>query len=141
MNAASDLEAVIAAAAVQTQLPAVLDADPVAAHGLPARLTDIGVKEPGPLRQGDPGLLYVKERLRRLGMVKAEGLLPAPRLCRPLQNQPDRPARGPVINGKGLLARHVKEQIPLSHAASQDHLDGVHAAGVILRDADRLLVL
>src|SRR5699024_9474668 len=39
------------------------------------------------------------------------------------------------------FATEVEEKIPLADAAAQDHLDGVHAAGVALRDTYHLLVV
>ena len=38
------------------------------------------------------------------------------------------------------MPRRWKRRFPLAHATPQDHLDGVHAAGVVLRDAHHLLI-
>ena len=45
-----------------------------------------------------------------------------------------------MIEGKGLLAGHVKEEISLADAASQQHLNSIHAAGIVLADAHRLFI-
>ena len=58
-----------------------------------------------------------------------------------LQQQPYGLAGFPVIEGEGLLAGHVEQQVPLADAAPQHHLNGVHAAGIVLTDAHHLLVV
>ena len=57
------------------------------------------------------------------------------------QDQPDGFARLPVIEGKRLFPRHMEQQVALADAAPQNRLDGVHTAGVVLRNAYQLLIL
>ena len=47
----------------------------------------------------------------------------------------------PAVKPERLLAPRPEQQIPLSGAASQHHLDRVHAAGVVLADAHQLFVI
>lgn len=49
-------------------------------------------------------------------------------------------ARGAVIKRERLFAAHMKQQVALADAAPEQRLNGVHAAGVVFRDAHDLLV-
>ena len=91
--------------------------------------------------QGYARLLDVEELLGLAGLVVGEALLAAHALGLFPEHQAHGAAAGALIDVEGLLAGEVEEQVALSGAAAEHDLYGVHAAGVVLADADDLLVL
>ena len=132
-------ESVILAAAIGAKPFPVLQHQPAFAGLFPAAIAQTAACHLGPQGQGDTGLPHQKQLFRRFALVIGKGFLPAHGTGTGPERKAHRPATCPVIKRKSLLPRDVKQQIPLPHAASQQHLDGVYTAGIIfcnIRDAD-----
>ena len=74
----SHTETVIAVVAVQAQLFATSQADPVCARDLAAAVAGVRIEEPCLFRQANGGFLDLKHLLRAAGLVIAKGLRPEP---------------------------------------------------------------
>src|SRR5699024_6816950 len=130
------MKTIILPAAVDTVFFPVYQTDPVASRPFMAFLTDNRVKNPCLFRQGNLRLFHIEKFLRLLTLQVLKGFLPHhPRRPFP-QYQAYRLSRCPVIKGESLFPCHMKQKVSLPYAASQDHLDGIHSAGVIFRDTD-----
>ena len=135
------VEPVIAFVTVQAQLLSTGDPDPVGAGLLTAAFAVIAVEDPGGSGQGNPGFHHVEELLAAPVKIIALGFLRGHVQGLGLQHQPDGLAGCPVVEGEGLLAGHVKQQIALADAAPQHHLNGIHTAGIVFRNTHHLLVV
>ena len=135
------METVIGFVAVQAQLSAASQANPVGACAFAAAFAGVRIKQPCLFRQGDGRILHVEHILRVTGLVVIKRLLPGHALGLWFQNQPDGRAGVAVVERKGLFAPHMKQQVAFADAAAQNHRNRIHAAGIIFRDAHNLLIL
>ena len=131
-----NMETVVGFIAVNADLFPVLDAYPVGCGALSAHLAYIGVKDMRLFGQIQARFLHVKQLLGSCFLVVGKGLLPGHPLRLQAQHKAYRPAVLPVIEGEGLLACQMEQQIALPHAAAQHYLDSIHAAGVVFRYAE-----
>ena len=89
----------------------------------------------------DSSLLDIEHLGGIAALIVLERFFPGHRLGIGLQNQADRLAGLPVVEGKRLLPPHMEQQITFANAAAQNHLDGIHTAGIVFADAYHLLIL
>ena len=137
----SDIEAVVGLVAIQAQFPAVRDANPVCTCRFTTAFADVGIKQARPFRKLDGRFLHVEHFAGFTGLIIGEGLLAGHLPVSGLENQAHGFSVLPVVKGERLLAAHMEQEVALAHAAAQNHLYGVHAAGVVFCDADHLLIL
>ena len=109
--------------------------------GLAAGGAVLGAEDARGLREGDARLLDVKKLLRLSGLVVLKALLPRQALGLFTEHEADRAAALALVDVERLLARQVEQQIAFSRRTAQHNLYRVYAAGVVLADADDLLVL
>ena len=134
------MKAVITAVAINAVFFISIKTDPIRASGLAAAVAGVGVKESGSFRKTDGGFLHIEHILRHKALIIVEGFLSGHALGPLLQHQADGFSGPAVVEGKGLLAPEVKEQVALAHASPQQHLNGVYAAGIVFCDANELAV-
>ena len=134
-----NVEAVVASGAVEAQLLPADETDPVGARYLTAARAAVRVEELRLLRQRDGRGLDIEQVGRLLRLIVGERFLARHPLRPRPEHQAHGLARGAVIKRKCLLAAHVKQQVALADAAAEQRLNGVHAAGIVFRDAHDLL--
>ena len=138
--AALNVEAVVFFRAVHAELPAVHDAYPVGTCQLAALLADVRIEVLCRFGEGNARGTCAEHLLIGQLVIIFQGFLPAHFAGGTVQHQAHRLPARPLIESIGALSSQVEEQVPLACAAAQDHLDGVHPAGVVLGYADDLFV-
>ena len=135
------MEAVILRIAVHAELLPSGQTNPVGSCHFPTALAHVRIEDSGRFRERNYGFLYKKELLCRECQIAVQRFFSRSLPFRLLKKQTNRFAGLAVIEGKCLLACHVKQEIAFSDAAAQHRLDGVAAAGIIFGNADGFLVL
>ena len=134
------MKTIIAFIAIQAQLPVTRKSDPVCAGGFAAAVAGIGRKETGRFRHCDGGFLHIEHFFRLASLIIGKGSLSGHALRLRFQHQTDGFSGLAVVERICGLTAHMEQQISLTDAAAQHHLNGIHTAGIVFRDTNNLLV-
>ena len=137
---ALDIEAVIGFITIQAKLLITCKPDPVGSGGFTAAVANIRIKKSGLFWQLDRCILHIKHILRLAALIVSKGLRFGHTFGSGFKHKADGSTGLAVIERKSLLASHMEKQISLADAAAQHHLNGIHAAVIIFRDTNNLLV-
>ena len=100
--------------AVQAEFFVAHQADPVGAGAFAAAVAGVGIEDPGLFRQLESDLHHVKDLAGVAGLKIGEGFLVGGEMGLGPHHQADGSVGFAIVEGKGLLAPHVEQQIALA---------------------------
>ena len=104
-----NVKPIIRGITVNTELLSSLKANPVRPGGFPAALAYIGIKQTRLLRQRKLRFLHVKHILGFQALIVRKRFFLCHGLRLLFQDQPHRFSCSPVVKGKRLFSRHMKQ--------------------------------